>query len=111
MISRLRLLKTLGITAGTVAASAVIPGKWIKPIVDVGVLPAHARFSAACQYSIVLQVLDVAGGQIPSGGSSPAQDVDVVATVTPNPGPGNIVQFDVDINGGGGPTPSTGDEP
>jgi len=27
MITRRRLLKTLGITAGTVAASAVIPGK------------------------------------------------------------------------------------
>jgi len=102
LITRRRLLKTLGITAGTVAASAMIPGKWIKPIVDVGVLPAHAQLSPACQYTLVLEVFAQSGAQIPSGGSSLAQAVNLVATVTPDPGDGSVVTFDVTITPAGG---------
>jgi hypothetical protein len=45
MVSRRRMLKTMGITAGTVAVSTLVPGKWIKPVIDVGMLPAHAQMS------------------------------------------------------------------
>lgn len=95
MITRRRLLKTLGITAGTVAASVVIPGKWIKPIVDVGVLPAHAQMSPACQYTIALRVLDpgIPPVPIPSGGDMPPQIVQLEATVTPAPSPVGDVTF------------------
>lgn len=45
MASRRRLLKTLIVTGGAVAASTLLPGKWVKPIVEVGVLPVHAQAS------------------------------------------------------------------
>lgn len=42
-ISRRRLLKTLAATGGAVAASTMLPGEWSKPLIEVGVLPAHAQ--------------------------------------------------------------------
>jgi hypothetical protein len=45
-ISRRQLLKTLIATGGAVTASTLLPGKWSRPVVEVGVLPAHAQASA-----------------------------------------------------------------
>ncbi|MCP4539158.1 MAG: twin-arginine translocation signal domain-containing protein [Chloroflexi bacterium] len=42
-ISRRKLLKVLAATGGTVAATMLLPSKWAKPIVEVGVLPVHAQ--------------------------------------------------------------------
>jgi hypothetical protein len=42
-VSRRRLLKALVAAGGTVAASTLLPSKWTKPVVEVGVLPAHAQ--------------------------------------------------------------------
>ena len=44
-ISRRRLLKTLAAAGGAAAASTLLPGKWSRPKVEVGVLPAHAQGS------------------------------------------------------------------
>ena len=44
-VSRRRLLKILAASGTAVAASAVLPGKWMKPVVNMGVLPAHAQQS------------------------------------------------------------------
>jgi hypothetical protein len=44
-ISRRRLLKILTATGGAVAASTMLPGEWAKPLVEVGVLSAHAQLS------------------------------------------------------------------
>jgi hypothetical protein len=66
MITRRRLLLTLGVTAGTVAASVMIPGKWIKPIVDVGVLPAHAQLSPGVTCTTTFSNPNVAIG-VPCG--------------------------------------------
>ena len=44
-VNRRKLLKILVASGGAVVASTMIPGKWLKPVVDVGVLPAHAQLS------------------------------------------------------------------
>ena len=44
-ISRRRLIKVLLATGGAVAASTLMPANWTKPVVESGVLPAHAQVS------------------------------------------------------------------
>ena len=44
-MSRRQLLKALIATGGAVTVSTLLPGEWGKPIVEVGVLPAHAQIS------------------------------------------------------------------
>ncbi len=46
-LDRRRLLKGLAAAGGAVAASALIPARWSKPSVSVGVLPAHAQVTGA----------------------------------------------------------------
>ncbi len=57
---RRRLLTMLAASGGAIAASMVLPGKWVKPVVDWGVLPVHAQVSP----TIVLSNLQIG----PSGG-------------------------------------------
>lgn len=45
LLSRRHLLKALAATGGAAAASSLLPSKWVKPVVDVGLLPAHAQVS------------------------------------------------------------------
>jgi hypothetical protein len=42
-VGRRQLLKVLIAAGGTVTTSAVLSNRWIRPIVEVGVLPAHAQ--------------------------------------------------------------------
>ncbi len=44
-LGRRRLLKILGVAGGAVATSTLVPGQWVKPVVQVGLLPAHAAIS------------------------------------------------------------------
>lgn len=44
--SRRRLLKALIASGGAVAASTLLPNKWSKPTVEVGMLPVHAQATA-----------------------------------------------------------------
>jgi hypothetical protein len=44
-MNRRRLLKTLAAAGGAAAASSLLPGKWARPLLEVGVLPAHAQIS------------------------------------------------------------------
>ena len=44
-ISRRELLKIIAATGGALAASTLLPGKWARPVVEAGVLPAHAQQS------------------------------------------------------------------
>jgi len=46
-LNRRRLLKGLAAAGGAAAASALLPAKWSKPAVSVGVLPAHAQVTGA----------------------------------------------------------------
>lgn len=45
MMSRRKLLKALAATSGAVVASQMLPGQWSKPLIESGVLPAHAQGS------------------------------------------------------------------
>ena len=44
-VSRRQLLKTLIAAGGAVTASTLLPGEWAEPVVEIGVLPAHAQAS------------------------------------------------------------------
>ena len=44
-LSRRELLKVLTAAGGAVGAAAFLPTKWSKPLVEAGVLPAHAQGS------------------------------------------------------------------
>jgi hypothetical protein len=45
-VARRRLLKVLVAAGGVFTASSVLPGRWIRPLVEVGILPSHAQASA-----------------------------------------------------------------
>jgi hypothetical protein len=42
-LNRREALKTIAASAGALGAAAFLPGKWSKPLVEFGVLPAHAQ--------------------------------------------------------------------
>lgn len=42
-LSRRKLLKILAASGGAVTTASVLPGKWSKPVIEAGVLPAHAQ--------------------------------------------------------------------
>ncbi len=42
-LSRRGLLKALAAAGGALGAAAFLPGKWVKPVVEAGVLPGHAQ--------------------------------------------------------------------
>ena len=76
-IGRRELLKALAAGGGAVAASAVVSGKWVKPVVEAGVLPAHAATSALIYFKIFSTptVTDVAGEDVEDlgeGGLTPS---------------------------------------
>jgi hypothetical protein len=41
--SRRKLLKAVAATGGAVVASALMPSEWAEPVVEAGVMPAHAQ--------------------------------------------------------------------
>jgi len=45
-MSRRQALKAIAAAAGGLTAAAFIPAKWLKPVVDAGLLPVHASTSA-----------------------------------------------------------------
>lgn len=44
-IGRRDLLKALAAAGGAVTTASLLPGQWAKPVVEAGVLPAHAQTS------------------------------------------------------------------
>ncbi len=45
-LSRREVLKALGAIGGAAATSLLLPERWVKPVVEAGVVPAHAQSSA-----------------------------------------------------------------
>jgi hypothetical protein len=44
-MGRRELLKALAAGGGAIAVTAIVPGKWAKPVIEAGLLPAHAQAS------------------------------------------------------------------
>jgi hypothetical protein len=44
-LGRRELLKALAATGGAVTAASLVPGEWAKPVIEAGLLPAHAQAS------------------------------------------------------------------
>jgi len=53
-LGRRELLKALAAAGGAVTASSLLPGEWAKPVVEVGVLPAHAQVSEGAPGNLAL---------------------------------------------------------
>ncbi len=57
-LSRREMLKTLAAGSGALAAAAFLPERWVKPVVQTGVLPAHAQ-SSQCAINLAISRLAV----------------------------------------------------
>ena len=44
-LSRRRLFKILAASSGALVTSAILPAEWVEPVVETGILPAHAQIS------------------------------------------------------------------
>lgn len=82
-VGRRELLKALAATGGAVTAASMLPGKWAKPVIEAGVLPAHAQGSA-----FLINVANTQNGQgvdgITTTGGGPLPDqLFVTVQVTP----------------------------
>lgn len=58
MIGRRELLKALAATSGAVVAASMLPGKWSEPVIEAGVLPAHAQGTPAPTDTVVIRQLE-----------------------------------------------------
>jgi hypothetical protein len=52
-LHRRDLLKALAASGGALAAAAFLPARWFKPVVEAGVLPAHAQSSVCATLQFV----------------------------------------------------------
>ena len=64
-VSRREILKALAAGGGALAAAAFLPGRWAKPVVESGVLPAHAQSS--CPYYGQITVNGACVSECPEG--------------------------------------------
>ena len=62
-ITRREVLKTIAAGGGALAAAAFMPDKWTKPVVEAGVLPAHAQASLLCATISLVEGLVTCGGE------------------------------------------------
>jgi hypothetical protein len=63
-LSRREVLKALAAIGGAAAASALLPERWVKPVVEAGVLPAHAQ---STNYIVHCHIHDLAFSRDPGG--------------------------------------------
>lgn len=65
-LNRREVIKTLAAGGGALAAAAFLPSKWSKPVIQAGVLPAHAQ--ASCNITLefirVGQCSNCVGGNV-----------------------------------------------
>jgi len=64
-LGRRELLKALAAAGGAVTASSLLPGEWAKPVVEVGVLPAHAQVSERRERPGLLSITTCSTAPIP----------------------------------------------
>lgn len=112
--ARRRLLKALAAGGGAVAATQVVPARWVKPVVDTVVVPAHAQAtgpSMTVQLSLIQDAVDDAGSDTFNapgafvadfGLIANSDDLDVTgqATLINPPVPGQSVTLTLALAGG-----------
>ncbi len=59
LVGRRDALKILTASAGAVLGTAALPGEWMKPVVETGVLPVHAQASVSIVLSPAFQLYGV----------------------------------------------------
>ena len=121
-VSRRNLLKTLAAGGGAVAITTMLPGKWIKPIARIGVLPAHAQCSVPvhgemtwddtyigqdvewtvpnCVYSITVLAVGASGGTVNTTRGSVAGGLGGRVNTTLAVNPGQVLSILVGEAGG-----------
>jgi hypothetical protein len=83
-ITRRDLLKVLAAAGGGITAAAFLPEKWVKPVVNSGVLPVHAQASGATG-TITGTVYQCGGGTVAN------QDVTITVLLTDPLKTGNAI--------------------
>jgi len=64
-LGRRELLKALAAAGAAVTASSLLPGEWAKPVIEVGVLPAHAQVSERRERPGLLSITTCSTAPIP----------------------------------------------
>ncbi len=92
-ISRRQLLKVLAAAAGTAVLSSV-PNKWRTPVVDVGMLPAHAQTLSGrgAISGTVVTLIETNGARMPGDKPPPSFCTYAIVTVLPS-GPSACVDL------------------
>ena len=89
-IDRRKMLKTAMAAGGAITAAAFLEGKWLKPMVKSGVLPAHAQ--ATCPYIFFLPVTED-NNPVDASGTGDLMAVGAFPSVTTIPNIANLVQI------------------
>lgn len=107
-LGRRELLKALAATGGAVTTASLLPGKWAKPVIEAGVLPAHAQGSAFLINVTNTQNGPAIGG-ITTTAAEPSPD-QLIVTVQVTPAQAGISITDtVTVGGFSGVGPQTTD--
>ena len=68
-LSRREVLKTLAAAGSAIGAAAFLPAKWAKPVIEAGVLPAHA------QGTRMLEIFNLSVGPANNSVSAPDNNI------------------------------------
>lgn len=105
-LGRRKLLKALAASGGAMAAASLLPGEWTAPVIEVGLLPAHAQASPTPTPIPAPPRIVSCGGVSNFLGSTDEvlfdddeRIVDLFARISPIPPVGTLVRFDVAVNG------------
>jgi hypothetical protein len=94
-LGRRKLLKALATGGGAIVATTTLPGQWVKPLIEIGLLPAHAQASSpavVAPFSIIPEA-DPLGGPITT---CPEATITIIsATLSPAPPAGQTVTFTI----------------
>jgi hypothetical protein len=66
-VSRRELLKALAAAGGALGVAAFLPGRWSRPLVEAGVLPAHAQGSLCAEVALAQGATDCVNAQTCQG--------------------------------------------
>jgi hypothetical protein len=104
-LGRRQLLKALAATTGAIAAASMLPGEWAKPVVEAGVLPAHAQVTPQLvNYSVLCDSTPGGGDLFLTEGS--IRDIQPRVAVVSGTGPVAGITATMTLNTITGPAPT-----